>query len=329
MSADNGRRAHQSRREVGAEPDYATPRHGSAFTRLRRTSGLSFLDSRRPSGQLTLSGAIRGELRKMLSLRSTWALLLIVMLLQPLSTGLMARATRVLAGLDRQIDDFPAHLLSASSDVFWLAVASGLFPAMIMAGILGVLVLTREFSGGTIESTLTANPRRGMVLMAKGLALALLTWLAAQVGLLLSWMLAALLLPGKSGALPAYQPGLALIDLLGGPLMLVLFALMGLGLGALSRSKAGGIGLFLGLTVVLPMILGLLRGLIPHAGWLQTLFRLTPASLLGAFLSDLGGASEAGIGWWPTWWQAGLIMLVWTALCCALGTLVFRRTDIG
>ena len=328
MSADNGRRARQSRREVAAEPDYATPRHGSAFTRLRRTSGLSFLDSRRPSGQLTLSGAIRGELRKMLSLRSTWALLLIVMLLQPLSTGLMACAIRILAGLDRQIDDFPAHLVFASGDVFWLAVASGLFPAMIVAGILGVLVLTREFSGGTIESTLTANPRRGMVLMAKGLALALLTWLAAQVGLLLSWMLAALLLPGKSGALPGSKPGLALIDLLGGPLVLVFFALMGLGLGALSRSRAGGIGLFLGLTVVLPMILGLLRGSIPHAGWLQTFFRLTPASLLGTFLSGQGWVSETGIGWWLTWWQAGLIMLVWTALCCALGTRVFRRADI-
>ena len=329
MSTDNGRRVRRSRRDVAAEPDYATPRHGSAFTRLRRTPGLSFLDSRRPSGQLTLSGSVRGELRKMLSLRSTWTLLLIVMLLQPLSTGLMARATRIWAGLDRQIDDLPAHLLSASSDVLWLSVASGLFPGVIVAGILGVLVLTREFSGDTIESTLTANPRRGMVLMAKGLALALLTWLAAQAGLLLSRLLATLLLPGKSGALPASKPGLALIDLLGGPLMLVLFALMGLGLGALSRSKAGGIGLFLGLTVILPLIPGLMWGLIPHADWLQTLFSLTPASLLGTFLSGLGLASEAGVGWWPSWWQAGLIMVVWTALCCALGTLVFRRTDIG
>ena len=328
MSIENGRRARRSRRDVAAEPDYATPRHGSAFTRLRRTSGLSFLDSRRPSGQLTLSGAIRGELRKMLSLRSTWALLLIVMLLQPLSTGLMACAIRILAGLDRQIDDFPAHLVFASGDVFWLAVASGLFPAMIMAGILGVLVLTREFSGDTIESTLMANPRRGMVLMAKGLALALLTWLAAQVGLLISWILATLLLPGKSGALPGSKPGLALIDLLGGPLVLVFFALMGLGLGALSRSRAGGIGLFLGLTVILPLMLGLMRVLIPHAGWLQALFSLTPASLLGTFLSGQGWVSETGIGWWLTWWQAGLIMLVWTALCCALGTRVFRRADI-
>ena len=329
MSAENGRRARRSRRDVVAEPDYATPRHGSAFTRLRRTPGLSFLDSRRPSGQLTLSGSVRGELRKMFSLRSTWALLLIVMLMQPLSTGLMARATRIWAGLDRQIDDLPAHLLSASSDVFWLSVASGLFPGVIVAGILGVLVLTREFSGDTIESTLTANPRRGMVLMAKGLALALLTWLAAQVGLLLSWFLATLLLSGKSGALPASKPGLPLIDLLGGPLVLVLFALMGLGLGALSRSKAGGVGLFLGLIMILPLILGLMWGLIPHTGWLQTLFSLTPASLLGTFLSGPGWASEAGVGWWPSWWQAGLIMVVWTALCCALGTLVFRRTDIG
>ena len=329
MSTDNGRRARRSRRDVAAEPDYATPRHGSAFTRLRRTPGLSFLDSRRPSGQLTLSGSVRGELRKMLSLRSTWTLLLIVMLLQPLSTGLMTRATRIWAGLDRQIDDLPAHLLSASSDVLWLSVASGLFPGVIVAGILGVLVLTREFSGDTIESTLTANPRRGMVLMAKGLALALLTWLAAQAGLLLSWLLATLLLPGKSGALPASKPGLALIDLLGGPLVLVLFALMGLGLGALSRSKVGGIGLFLGLTVILPLIPGLMWGLIPHADWLQTLFSLTPAGLLGTFLSGLGWTSEAGVGWWPSWWQAGLIMVVWTALCCALGTLVFRRTDIG
>ena len=329
MSTDNGRRARRSRRDVAAEPDYATPRHGSAFTRLRRTPGLSFLDSRRPSGQLALSGSVRGELRKMLSLRSTWTLLLIVMLLQPLSTGLMTRATRIWAGLDRQIDDLPAHLLSDSSDVLWLSVASGLFPGVIVAGILGVLVLTREFSGAVIESTLTANPRRGMVLTAKGLALALLTWLAAQVGLLLGWILATLILPGKSGALPAYKPGLAMIDLLGGPLMLVLFALTGLGLGALSRSKAGGIGLFLGLIVILPSILGLLGGLFPHAGWLQIPLSLTPTSLLATFLSGLGRATESGSGWWPTWWQSGLIMMVWTALCCAPGTLIFRRADIG
>ena len=329
MSADNGRRARRSRREVPAGTDYATPRHGSDFTRLRRTSGLPFLDSRRPSGQLTLSGAVRGELRKMFSLRSTWVLLLIVMLLQPLTTGLMACAPRVLAGLGRQTSQYPARLMPASSDVFWSAVAAGLFPAMIVAAILGVLALTREFSGATIESTLTANPRRGMVLMAKGFVLALLTWLAAQVGLLLSWILATLLLSVRSGILPASNPGLALIDLLGGPLMLVLFALMGLGLGALSRSKAGGIGLFLGLTLILPLILGILRGLIPHVDWLQIPFRLTPTSLLVTFLSGLGRTAEAGRGWWPTWWQAGLIMMVWTALCCALGTLVFRRADIG
>lgn len=329
MNADSGRRARRSRREALAGPGDATPRHGSAFTRLRRTSGLSFLDSCRPSGQLTLLGAVRGERRKMLSLRSTWVLLLIIMLLQPLSTGLMACATLVLAGLGWQTNRLLAHLLPASSDVFWSAVAFGLFPGMIVAGILGVLVLAREFSGATIESTLTANPRRGMVLMAKGLALALLTWSAAQVGLLLSWILATLLLSGRPEVLPACKPGLALIDLLGGPLMLVLFAFMGLGLGALSRSKAGGIGLFLGLTLVLPLILGLMRGLNPHAGWLQIPFGLTPTSLLSTFLCGLGQAAEVGRGWWPTWWQAGLILMVWTALCCALGTLVFRRTDIG
>ena len=328
MSADSGRRVRRSRREISTGPDKATPRHGSAFTRLRRTSGLSFLDSRRPSGQLTLFGAVRGELRKMLSLRSTWVLLLIVMLLQPLSTGLMVCATRVLAALGWQTNHLLAHLPPASTDVFWSAVVSGLFPAMIVAGILGVLVLTREFSGATIESTLTANPRRCMVLRAKGLALALLTWLAAQVGLLLSWILAALLLSGRYSTLPASKPGLALIDLLGGPLMLVLFAWMGLGLGALSRSKAGGIGLFLGLTLILPLLLGLLGGLVPHADWLQVSFKLTPASLLSTFLLDLGRVAETGIEWWPTWWQAGLIMMVWTALCCALGTLVFRRADI-
>lgn len=265
----------------------------------------------------------------MFSLRSTWVLLLIVMLLQPLTTGLMACAPRVLAGLGRQTSQYPGRLMPASGDVFWSAIAVGMFPAMIVAGILGVLALTREFSGATIESTLTANPRRGMVLMAKGFVLALLTWLAAQVGLLLNWILATLLLSVGSGTSSASRPGLALIDLLGGPLMLVLFALMGLGLGALSRSKAGGIGLFLGLTLILPLILGILRGLTHHVDWLQIPFRLTPTSLLVTFLSGLGRTAEAGRGWWPTWWQAGLIMMVWTALCCALGTLVFRRADIG
>ena len=329
MSADGDRRARRSRRNIAANPDDAIPRHGSAFVWLRQTPGSTFLGACRQSNRLTLSGAVRAELRRMRFQRSTWVLLLIVMLLQPLSTILAVWSARGMVGLDRGSGCLLANLLHTPMAVNWLAGASGLFPGMIVAGILGVLAVTREFSDAAIESTLMANPRRGMVLMAKGLALALLIWLAAQVGLLFSWILETLLPSGRSGPLPADKSGLVLIDLLGGPLMLALFALMGLGLGALSRSKVGGISLVLGLTLILPLILGLLWGPGAHAAGLQILLRLMPASLLGTFLSGLNRATEAGGGWWPTWWQAGLIMAAWTALCCALGTLVFRRADIN
>ena len=329
MSAEGDRRARRSRRSIAANPDDAIPRHGSASIWLRRTPGSTFPGAGRKSDRLTLSGAVLGELCKMRLQRSTWALLLIIMSLQPLSAILAAWSARVMAGLDRRSGYLLANLLPAPMAVNWLAGALGMFPAVIVAGILGVLAVTREFSGAAIENTLMANPRRGMVLMAKGLALALPIWLATQVGLLFSWTLEILLPSDRSGPLPADKSAFVLIDLLGGPLMLALFALMGLGLGALSRSKVDGISLVLGLTLILPLILGLLRGLGTHAAWLQILLRLTPASLLGTFLSGLNRAAEAGGGWWPAWWQAGLIMAAWTALCCALGTAVFRRVDIN
>ena len=68
---------------------------------------------------------------------------------------------------------------------------AGIVPALLLIGVLGVLVMTSEYSSGLIRATLAAAPRRPLLLAAKAAvfgAVALAVGEAASFpGLLRGW----------------------------------------------------------------------------------------------------------------------------------------------
>lgn len=131
----------------------------------------------------------------------------------------------------------------------------GVFLAQLAIGVLGVLVITAEYTTGMIRATLTAVPTRLPVLWAKSLVYAVVSFVV---------MLAA--------AFGAFEAGQALLGVhgvslsatgavravFGVALYLTVVGLLALGLGFIIRSTAGAIATLFGLLLVAPAIVHVL-----------------------------------------------------------------------
>jgi hypothetical protein len=186
---------------------------------------------------------------KLTGLRSTWWLLAATvasMVAAGLGVGLGYRS-RVPVATAAQIID----------NTFGGAVLAQLF-----LGALGVLLITGEYSSGTIRTTFAAVPHRSRVLAAKALVYggtALLAGLVASAGGLIASQVAIAGSPVAAAAPREFLPPLLLTSA-----YLAMIGLLGLGLGTLTRHSGGAIGALFGglfVTMVLAGVLG--QGAIP------------------------------------------------------------------
>jgi hypothetical protein len=131
---------------------------------------------------------------------------------------------------------------------------AGLTIGQLAVGVLGVLVITSEFSSGMIRATFAAVPRRPLLLAAKAAVLGAVTLVAGEVLAFVSFAVgeAALRSPAPHASLG--QPGVLSAVLMGGAYP-CLIALIALGLGAVIRHTAGAISAVVGILFVLPLIL--------------------------------------------------------------------------
>jgi hypothetical protein len=148
---------------------------------------------------------------------------------------------------------------------------AGLHLSQIAIGVLGVLVITSEYSSGMIRATLAAVPARRLVLAAKTAVLALAAAAAGLATCYAAYFTFQALLPGGSPLrMPLSDPGVARA-VTGAGLYLAVLALLGLGLGAILRSSAGAIAGLFGLLFVPSLIMALLP-----ASWQDTVGRYLP-----------------------------------------------------
>ncbi|HEV2634953.1 MAG TPA: ABC transporter permease subunit [Actinocrinis sp.] len=130
---------------------------------------------------------------------------------------------------------------------------SGLAIAQLAIGVLGVLIVTSEYSTGAIRSGLTAVPRRGRFLAAKAAVVAALTFVTVQVTAFAAFFLGQALISGHAPTAGLGQSGV-LRALVGCGLDGALIGLFGLALGALVRNAAGAISVLVAVFFVLPAI---------------------------------------------------------------------------
>ena len=191
----------------------------------------------------------RSEWTKLWSLRSTrWSLLVafVTMTLLPVGIAIVQMSRwNLTSAKDRAVYD------SIDTGV------GGYHLAQLVIGVLGVLVISGEYSTGMIRSSLMAAPRRLPVLWAKLGVYGAVAFTGMLVSTLIGFF-AVQAIVARHDVQHAIGDPHAARAIVGTALFLTLVGVLGVGLGALLRSTAGGIGAFVGLLFVLPGITALL-----------------------------------------------------------------------
>ncbi|MFE7171714.1 ABC transporter permease [Streptomyces sp. NPDC057616] len=208
---------------------------------------MSVVETELPRGHYRFTHAARMEWIKLASLRSTmWALLATVAGM--IAIGVVTMANTKAPGPDR-VDTFdPVN-----------NVLAGTALGQVIVGVLGVLVITGEYSSGTIRATLAAIPDRPLLLAAKAGVLGGVTLAVGEAVTFVTF------LAGRSALTDAVprpalgDPGVLRALLLSG-VYLALVGLIGLGLGTIVRHTALAVGLLVGVLYGVPAVLAGLTG---------------------------------------------------------------------
>jgi ABC-2 type transport system permease protein len=200
-------------------------------------------------GGVTLAHVLRSEWTKLWSLRSTRWTLLVAFLAQ---AGLGPLVAAIQMGRWSQLSP-QDHLTYDSINT----AVGGYHLAQLAIGILGVLVITGEYSTGMIRSSLMAAPRRLPILWAKIIVYAAVTFALMLVASLISFFAVQAIVTQHHVRHGIGDAG-ALRTVIGAALYMTVLAVMCTGLGGILRNTAGGIATFVGLLFVLPGIVAIL-----------------------------------------------------------------------
>lgn len=202
-----------------------------------------------PASGVTFPGVIRSEWTKLWSLRSTRYSLLAAFVgmagLGPLIAAVsMARWSHLQLHDRLNFDSIDRSL-------------GGYHLAQLAIGVLGVLVISGEYSTGQIRSSLMAVPRRLPVLWAKLLVFAVVSFGLMLVAALIGFFASQAILTQHHVNVTLGTPH-ALRALLGTVLYMTMTGVLCTALGTIIRSTAGGISAFAVLLFVLPGIIAIL-----------------------------------------------------------------------
>lgn len=266
------------------------------------------------AGRRRFSHVLRSELIKMTSLRSTGFLIGALMVLG-LGVSLLFVLTLESAG----VPSVPSVAFTLDSTTL-----GTLLFGQIIAGVVGVLAITSEYSSGTIQPTLIAVPRRGSVLAAKALVVFPLVTAAALVSVFGSWAITYPIYAGFGIATDITAPGFA-FALFGGAIYVGLCGVFGVGVGTLLRSAVGGSVVVFCMTLLGPVLLSVL----PASDLIRTM-RLYMLSHAGDSMVRLGDpalgfahVAEQYLSPWGGWVTA----FAWAAAALTAGIAALRRRD--
>lgn len=135
------------------------------------------------------------------------------------------------------------------------ASLTGVFLAQLAVGVLGVLIITGEYSTGMIRATFGAVPKRLPVLRAKVGLFAVVSFVLMLGASFVAFFVAQGILSGSSHHLSTTLPHPGVFRaVVGAAGYLTLVGLTGVGIGALLRNTAGAISTLAGLLFVLPIL---------------------------------------------------------------------------
>jgi ABC-2 type transport system permease protein len=205
---------------------------------------------------VTFAGVLRSEWTKLWSLRSTRWSLFVAFIFQAglgilISVVTMARWFHLHAHDRATFNPIDTSL-------------AGYHIAQLAIGVLGVLIISGEYSTGQIRSSLMAVPKRLPVLWAKILVFAAVSFVLILVASFISFFAAQAILTQHHVNVSIGHPT-ALRSIIGNTLYMTATGILCVGFGTMIRSTAGGISAFVALLFVVPGIVDILPTSIGNA----------------------------------------------------------------
>lgn len=283
--------------------EHRTPSHGSL-------SGLSF------------GGILRSEWIKLRTLRSTlWCYAIIIALM--IGFGVLLAVAMPTGGIQVQSNSATAEQQQAA----WLQVTTlGIGFGELVSAVLGALVITGEYGTGMIRSTLAAVPKRTPALVAKALVFGVTTFIVSLVALVATALITSPLMPAKD-IHPDFSDTNFWLAVVGGAGYLALIGLLGLAIGTIIRSSAGGISAALGLILVVPVVVQIVAG-VTRATWALNLGSFLPSSAGGKMYAYAPTAIKPAEGVIALDAGQGLLVLaVWCVVVFVIGAILLKRRD--
>ncbi|HUK44174.1 MAG TPA: hypothetical protein VLV28_02690 [Gaiellaceae bacterium] len=258
--------------------------------------------------RVTQARVVVSEWTKLRSLRSTrWSLLVAVVFTIGLpcifAAVTVARWSHM--SLEEKLNRHPLEIATAGVNLSQLAI-----------GVLGVLVITGEYSTGMIRASIGAVPKRLPVLWAKALVFAVVTFVLMVPSVLIAFLGSQAILRNHHILEISFShPGVAR-TVIGGAVFLTVVGVFCLGLGAITRNTAGGIAVFAGIFFVIPPLMNILP-----TSWNNAISEYLPSSAGRDVFSLTHGPHDLSPG-------AGIALFcAYTAAVIAIAAVLLVRRD--
>jgi ABC-2 type transport system permease protein len=259
-------------------------------------------------GRVTQPHVVASEWTKFITLRSTLWSLGVGMFLTLAFPILFATVTGARWGQmspREQAERHPLDIALAGVNVAQLAIA-----------VLGVLVITGEYSTGMIRSTLIAVPRRLPVLWAKLGVFGFVSIVLMLPAVIISFFASQWILDRHHILQISFgSPGVAR-SVIGGAVYVMLVGLFALGIGSIVRNTAGAIASFAGIFFVIPPLMNVLP-----ASWNNASSKYLPSEAGRQLFSLHQDAHSLS----PLW--GGLLMVGYCIAAVAVAAVLFVVRD--
>jgi ABC-2 type transport system permease protein len=260
------------------------------------------------AGKVTQARVIVSEWTKLYSLRSTrWSLSagFVLTILLPVIFAAVTSSHWGTMSPHERADRHPLDIALAGVNVGQLALA-----------VLGVLVITGEYSTGMIRASFTAVPKRLPVLWAKTIVFGVVSFLLMLPPVLIAFFASQAILSRHHILQISFShPGVAR-SVIGGAVFLMLVGIFALGLGAIVRNTAGGIATFAAIFFVIPPLMNVLP-----TSWNNAISQYLPSEAGRQMFSLTHGAHSLA----PL--PGGLLFVGYCALTLAIAAVLLVRRD--
>jgi hypothetical protein len=276
------------------------------MTALAPTARLPRLEH---TGRVAFHRVLLSEWTKLRSVRSTkWSLVVgfLLTIAFPIAFAFVTSSHWGSMSPHERADRHPLDIALAGVNIAQLAIA-----------VLGVLLVTAEYSTGSIRSTFTAVPKRLPVLWAKVLDYAVVSFVLMVPAVVASFFASqAILARHDILQIPFSQAGVAR-SVLGGAVYVTLVGILALALGAIVRNTAGGIATFAGIFFVIPPLMNILP-----TSWNNAISQYLPSEA-GRQLFSLQHAAHT-----LTPLAGGLLLGAYCAAALVIAAVLLVRRDV-